>query len=44
RRERVIRIFTNDQSAIRIIGSVLMDINEEWTSKDYPYLKKSKDN
>jgi putative transposase len=40
RREKVIRIFTNDQSAIRIIGSVLMDIEESWTA---PYLTKTKE-
>ena len=44
RREKVIRIFTNDQSAIRIIGSVLMDIEEEWNKNNVPYLKKTKDN
>ena len=37
RREKVISIFPNDQSAIRIIGSVLMDIEEEW-KKQKPYL------
>lgn len=42
RRERVIRIFTNDQSAIRIIGSVLMDIEEEWNKK--PFLRNLKGN
>ena len=35
RREKVIQIFPNDQSAIRIIGSVLMDIEENWTDKTY---------
>jgi putative transposase len=43
RREKVIRIFTNDQSAIRIIGSVLMDIEEDWNKNNVPYLKKTKD-
>jgi putative transposase len=43
RRERVIRIFTNDQSAIRIIGSVLMNIEEDWNKKNVPYLKKTKE-
>ncbi|MGJ7922253.1 IS256 family transposase [Neobacillus sp. LXY-4] len=43
RREKVIRIFTNDQSAIRLIGAVLMDIEEEWSNKKKgPYLKKAK--
>ncbi|MBS4190222.1 IS256 family transposase [Bacillus sp. FJAT-49705] len=40
RREKVIQIFPNDQSAIRIIGAVLMEIEEEWTNKKSPYLKK----
>lgn len=35
RREKVISIFPNDQSAIRIIGSVLMNINEDWENKQY---------
>lgn len=39
RREKVISIFPNDQSAIRIIGSVLMDIEEKWTKTTY--LKKT---
>src|SRR3954470_16766348 len=43
RREKVIRIFTNDQSAIRIIGAVLMDIEEDWNKNNVPYLKKTKD-
>lgn len=41
RREKVISIFPNDQSAIRIIGSVLMDIEEEW-KKQKPYLRNMK--
>jgi putative transposase len=43
RREKVIRIFTNDQSAIRIIGSVLMDIEEDWNKNNIPYLKETKE-
>lgn len=35
RRERVISIFPNDQSAIRIIGSVLMHIEEDWDGKTF---------
>jgi transposase-like protein len=30
RRERVIRIFPNDQSLIRLMGSVLMEHHEKW--------------
>lgn len=35
RRERVITIFPNDQSAIRTIGTVLMDIHEKWEKTQY---------
>jgi transposase-like protein len=38
RREKVIQIFPNDQSAVRLIGSVLMDIEEEWNNNKSPYL------
>jgi putative transposase len=33
RREKVIQIFPNDQSAIRLIGAVLMDADEKWSKK-----------
>jgi len=39
RRERVIQIFPNEQSANRIIGAVLMDIEEDWNKRNNPYLK-----
>ena len=32
RRERVIRIFPNRESAIRLIGAYLMEIDEKWTA------------
>ncbi|GMA56780.1 IS256 family transposase [Alicyclobacillus sacchari] len=32
RRERVIRIFPNRESAIRLIGALLMEIDEAWTT------------
>ena len=36
RRERVIRIFPNETSMIRLMGSVLMEIHERWvTGKKY---------
>lgn len=36
RRERVIRIFPNETSMIRLMGSVLMEIHEKWmTGKKY---------
>jgi len=31
-RERVIRIFPNRESAIRLLGALLMEIDEEWTT------------
>lgn len=36
RREKVIRIFPNNQSAFRLIGAVLMDIAEEQANKKIP--------
>ena len=36
RRERVIRIFPNRQSAIRLLGALLMEQDEQWsTGKRY---------
>jgi putative transposase len=35
RREKVLQVFPNDQSAIRLIGAVLMGIEEEWGKKKY---------
>jgi transposase-like protein len=35
RRERVIRIFPNDASAIRLVGALLEEINENWSSRQY---------
>jgi putative transposase len=32
RRERVIRIFPNRESAFRLLGALLMEIDEKWTS------------
>lgn len=32
RRQRVIRIFPNEESALRLIGSILADVREEWMS------------
>ena len=39
RREKVVRIFPNEQSALRLIGSVLIDIHEEWQSSSRQYIK-----
>jgi transposase-like protein len=35
RRERVIRIFPNRESALRLIGTLLMEIDEKWASGKY---------
>ncbi len=39
RREKVIRIFPNIDSATRLLGSVLMDIHEAWISSPRAYMK-----
>lgn len=39
RREKVIRIFPNEQSALRLIGSVLIDIHEDWNTSSRQYIK-----
>ena len=33
RRTNVIRIFSNDDSALRIIGALLIEINEQWVTR-----------
>lgn len=35
RRERVIRIFPNDDSAWRLIGALLAETNEQWQARRY---------
>ena len=35
RRTNVIRIFSNDDSALRIIGALLIEINEQWVTRRY---------
>jgi len=36
RRTKVAEMFPNDESLLRVVGSILMDINEEWvTSRKY---------
>lgn len=35
RRERVIRVFPNDASVLRIIGALLAEISESWQEKIY---------
>ncbi|WP_415540443.1 transposase, partial [Erysipelothrix anatis] len=39
RREKVVRIFPNKQSALRLIGAVLIDIHEEWESSSRQYIQ-----
>ncbi|CAM3762042.1 IS256 family transposase [Erysipelothrix urinaevulpis] len=38
RREKVVRIFPNEQSALRLIGAVLIDIHEDWQSSSRQYI------
>ena len=35
RRERVIRIFPNDESALRLIGALIAEFNEQWQTRRY---------
>jgi transposase-like protein len=35
RRERAIRIFPNDESALRLIGALLAEYNEAWLERKY---------
>lgn len=39
RREKVIRIFPNIESAYSLIGAILMDTDEEWLSSERIYIK-----
>ncbi len=39
RREKVVSIFPNVVSAERLIGAVLMDIQEEWQQMPKPFLQ-----
>ena len=38
RREKVIRIFPNVESANRLIGTMLIDIDEEWSTSTRKYI------
>ncbi len=38
RREKVIRIFPNEASALRLIGTILIDINDEWIGSNRQYI------
>ena len=35
RRERVIRIFPNEASAIRMVGALLSETNDDWQERAY---------
>ena len=36
RRTKVVGVFPNEESLFRLVGSILMDVNEEWvTGKKY---------
>ena len=39
RREKVIRIFPNEDSAMRLIGAILIDINEDWITSSKLYIR-----
>lgn len=43
RREKVVRIFPNQEAALRLIGSVLIDINDEWNSSSRIYINYSEE-
>jgi transposase-like protein len=32
RRTRVAGVFPNEESLLRLVGSILMDVNEEWVT------------
>ena len=38
RRQRVIRIFPNDAAALRLVGALLAEKNDEWLSSSQRYL------
>lgn len=35
RRSRVVRIFSNEQSCLRLLGSLCQEMTEEWSSRKY---------
>lgn len=41
--QTVVRIFPNEASALRLIGSLLIDIDEAWLSNDRKYIQYTED-
>jgi hypothetical protein len=41
RRSRVVGIFPNEASAIRLTGAVVLDINDEWASAERRYFSEA---
>ncbi|WP_106460016.1 IS256 family transposase [Anaerococcus sp. Marseille-P3915] len=39
RREKVVRIFPNEDLAMRLIGTILIDINEDWITSSKLYIR-----
>ena len=35
RRTRVIRIFPNEQACVRLVSTLLMEVNQEWMERIY---------
>ena len=41
RRTKVVGVFPNEESLLRLVGSILMDVNEEWvTGRKYLTMEK----
>ena len=39
RREKVVRIVHNEDSAIRLIGAIIIDINDDWITSSKLYIR-----
>lgn len=42
-REKVVRMFPNQEAALRLIGAVLIGINDEWNSSSRIYMNYSEE-